>query len=45
MFLIFLFFLSFAIGYLTMSFALKEEKVGVIFIQENNFDLPEQNSK
>jgi len=28
-----------------MSFALSKEKVGVIFVQENDFDLPEQNSK
>jgi len=29
-----------------MSLLLKDsEKVGVIFVQENDFDLPEQNSK
>ena len=40
------FFLSFAFGYFIMSFLLNDnEKVGVIFVQENDFDLSEQNSK
>jgi|9_EtaG_2_1085328.scaffolds.fasta_scaffold05424_5 hypothetical protein len=40
------FLLSFIFGYFTMSLLLKDsEKVGVIFVQENDFDLPEQNSK
>ncbi len=40
------FFLSFVFGYFIMSFLLNDnESVGVIFVQENDFDLPEQNSK
>ena len=38
------FFLSFILGYFVMSLLLNDsEKVGVIFVQENDFDLPEQN--
>ena len=44
-YLILLFLLSVIFGYLIMSFALSKEEVGVIFVQENDFDLPEQNSK
>jgi len=40
-----MFSLSVIFGYLIMSFALSKEEVGVIFVQENDFDLPEQNSK
>ena len=40
------FFLSFIFGYFVMSFLLNDnESVGIIFVQENDFDLPEQNSK
>jgi hypothetical protein len=40
------FFLSFIFGYFTMSLLLSDnEKVGVIFVQENDFDLVEQDSK
>ena len=44
-YIILLFSLSVIFGYLIMSFALSKEEVGVIFVQENNSDLPEQNSK
>ena len=44
-YIILLFSLSVIFGYLIMSFALSKEEVGVIFVQENDFDLPEQNSK
>jgi hypothetical protein len=41
-----IFCISFVIGYLVMSLFLNDnESVGVIFVQENDFDLPEQNSK
>jgi len=46
MIIIFLFLIGFILGfvitYLTYD---NKEKIGVIFVQENNFDLPEQNSK
>ncbi len=45
-YLILAFIISFIFGYFTMSLLLKDsEKVGIIFVQENDFDLPEQNSK
>jgi len=46
MFLLFLFLLSFIFGFVTIYLTYdNEEKTGVIFVQKNDFDLPEQNLK
>ena len=44
--IVLLFLIGFIMGFVTIYLTYdNEEKTGVIFVQKNDFDLPEQNSK